>query len=219
MIHQRYKDLLFAWLRLGTLPNHYLRKHFFPIRPAGNRRLHVHLGCGETYLEGFVNIDANPLRRIDLWIDVRNGLPFPANTLDSIYTSNVLEHFYIDDLRRVLGESHRALKPGAGIRAVVPSLKNSVQAYREGRENWFYRWPRQHRSVGGQFSNFIFCDGQHRNAFDFSFLQELLQDAGFSEIAECLPGASRLYDKGTPLLDLEADDALLPHFLYAEAFK
>jgi predicted SAM-dependent methyltransferase len=219
LIHQRYKDVFFAGLRLGSLPNHYLRKHLLPINPAGDQRLHLHLGCGEKYLAGFVNIDANPLRRIDLWIDVRNGLSFRDGTVDSIYASNVLEHFYPDDLHRVLTECHRALRPGAGMRAVVPNLRNSAQAYCENRSNWFSDWPRQHTSVGGRFSNFMFCDGQHRTAFDFGFLQEHLQNAGFSEVVECQPAESRLYDKGTPVFDLEADDALLPHFLYVEAFK
>ncbi len=179
--------------------------------------MHLHLGCGPNYLPGFVNVDANPLRKIDLWLDVRNGLPFRSHSVDTIYTTHMLEHFFPDELQRVLRECHRALKPGGGARFVVPSLTNAIQAYSEGRSDWFNDvFPRSYNSLGGRFANFIFCDGQHRSAFDFSHFEEVLKRAGFASVVEAAEGKSTLYDS-VPAYESGSSD--LPHSLYVEAFK
>jgi len=179
----------------------------------------LHLGCGSKYLPGFLNIDANPLAKIDLWLDARNGLPFPSNSADSIYSTHMFEHFYDDELRGLLKECLRVLKPGAGIRLIVPNLASAISAYGEKRINWFESsFPHHFDSLGGRFSNFIFCDGQHRTAFDFGYLDEVLRAAGFSQVEEAAEGQSRLFGKEVPPY-APGDSTELPHSLYVEGFK
>src|SRR5262249_46503833 len=182
------------------LPNHFLRRFFMQGRYRG-RAVHLHLGSGTKYLVGFINIDANPFAQIDAWLDARNGLPFPANSADSVYSTHMFEHFYDDELRNLLRECLRILKPGAGIRLIVPSLSSAISAYQEKRLKWFYEdFPHRFDSLGGRFSNFIFCDGQHRTAFDFSYLEEELRKGGFGESesrAEAVGGL--MGGKGHPL--------------------
>ena len=72
--------------------------------------------------------------------------------------------------------------------------------------------------LGGKFSNFIFCDGQHRTAFDYDYLREVLISVGFSEVVEVQEGESRLYGANVPRYELE-DGSNSPHSLYIEAFK
>jgi predicted SAM-dependent methyltransferase len=181
--------------------------------------LHLHLGCGPKYLPGFVNIDANPLRKIDLWLDVRNGLPFRSESVDSIYSTHVLEHLYPNELKNVLCECARVLKRGCGTRIVVPSLSNAILAYNQKKIAWFSdRFPRRYESLGGRFSNFIFCDGQHRTAFDSDYMREMLISAGFSEVLESREGESRLYGANVPSYELD-DGSNLPRSLYIEGFK
>lgn len=218
MIHQRHKDALFGIISKLTLVNHVYRKYVAPVPHRNGRGLHLHLGCGNEYLPGFVNVDANPREHIDLWIDVRNGLPFKTGSVDSIYTSQMIEHLFPDELDRFLAECYRVLKFGGGLRILVPNLKSAIVAYSQDRHDFFSDWPRSYRSLGGRFSNWIFCDGQHRVGLDFSYLSELLHKAGFRDIAESVAGESRIYT-GLPLAPPEHDDAALPRFLYAEAVK
>src|SRR6266576_6468156 len=193
MLHQRYKDLLFWGLAKATLPNHVVRKCLNGIRRRRGPQ-HLHLGCGPKYLPNFVNVDANPLNKIDLWLDVRNGLPFNSDSIDTIYCTHMIEHFYPDELQRLLIECLRVLKRGAGMRLIVPNLSSAIMAYSQNRSDWFYDdFPRHFDSLGGRFSNFVFCDGQHRTAFDFSYLREALHAAGFQEVEESAEGSSRLY--------------------------
>lgn len=219
MIHQRYKDLYFLGLSLATLPNYWLKKTMYGFRPPNRNSLHLHLGCGTFYLPGFINIDANPRQKLDLWLDIRNGLPFRSGSVDSIYSTHMFEHLYHNELEHLLQECGRVLKPGGGIRLVVPSLLNAITAYREGRHAWFYdSFPQHFNSLGGRFSNFVFCDGQHRTAFDFDYLAEVLRVAGFEAPEESAEGKSRVYAEAVP--DFEPADAKgLSHSLFVEAFK
>src|SRR6266478_9199080 len=116
LLHQRNKDLCFLGLAVATLPNYWLRKCIYSLRPVNRHPIHLHLGCGTRYLPGFINIDANPLHKLDMWLDVRCGLPLPSESVDSIYSTHMAEHFYSDELQKLLAECHRTLKPGAGLR-------------------------------------------------------------------------------------------------------
>jgi len=219
LLHQRYKDVCFLAIAKVALPNYWLRKCRFAVWPTNGRPIHLHLGCGPKYLPGFVNIDANPLRKTDIWLDVRCGLPFPNQSVESVYSTHMIEHLYPDELEDLLRECARVLKPKAGLRLIVPNLRSAVLAYKDNRRDWFDdTFPRHFDSVGGRFSNFVFCDGQHRTAFDFGYLQEVLGRMGFSEVEESAEGVSRLY--GTIVPSFEPNDAIeLPHSLYVEAFK
>ena len=216
MLHQRYKDIVFWGISKATLPNYLLRRYILPKRRNG--ATHLHLGCGTKYLPGFVNIDGNLSGKIDLWLDVRNGLPFPPNSVDSIYSAHMFEHFYSDELTHLLQECVRVLKPGGGIRLIVPNLESAIRAYSEGKNRWFDSFPRNFESPGGRFSNFIFCDGQHRTAFDFTYLDEVLRKATFSYVERAAEGESRLYASAVPPYE-PCDSRDLPHSLYVEAFK
>ena len=101
----------------------------------------------------------------------------------------------------------------------MPSLSNAITAFQENRRDWFYDdFPRHFDSLGGRFSNFVFCDGQHRTAFDLSYLDEVLRKAGFREVVESAEGKSRLYGETVPAFE-PADTLGLPHSVYVEAFK
>jgi predicted SAM-dependent methyltransferase len=219
LLHQRYKDFAFLAISTATLPNYWARRCFYALRPTNGRPLHLHLGCGPKYLSGFVNIDANLRQKLDLWLDVRCGLPFATASVDSIYSTHMVEHFYPDELERLLAECVRVLKPGSGIRLVVPSLESAIFAYQQKRSDWFYNsFPRHFDSLGGRFCNFVFCDGQHRTAFDFGYLEEELRKAGFQQAVESMEGQSKVYGENVPPFE-PWDTAGLSHSLYVEAFK
>ena len=218
MLHQRYKDLVFWGISKATVPNYLFHRYLSSGRSSNGLR-HLHLGCGTKYLPGFVNIDGNLFNKIDLWLDVRNGLPFSSASVDSIYSTHMFEHFFADELNALLRECLRVLKPGGGIRLIVPNLESAITAYGRKESGWFHdAFPRHFDSLGGRFSNFVFCDGQHRTAFDFGYLDEVLRAAGFREVERSAEGKSRLYSNQVPPYE-PGDLADLPHSLYVEAFK
>jgi predicted SAM-dependent methyltransferase len=196
MYRQRTRDLYFATMQPLNKLN-YWRWRLRSTPANGTSEVHLHLGCGPKYLPGFINIDGNLFRRTNLWLDLRNGLPFPDGAVASAYSCHVFEHFYPDELARLLRECHRVLRPGGGLRAVVPDMGGAVRAYLEGRGDYFTDFPRPLRSLGGKLSNLLFCDGNHRQGFDLSYMEEVLSAAGFAEIWEGSAAESRIYPPET----------------------
>lgn len=75
----------------------------------------LNLGCGRSYIDGFVNIDREPKVRADLHIDLEGeAWPFEDGTVTEIVARYILEH--IDDLGWVMSECYRVMEPGALLR-------------------------------------------------------------------------------------------------------
>jgi SAM-dependent methyltransferase len=195
MVRQRVKDIYFNLAYLITLALF----PFFVIYYRSRKCLKIHLGCGRHYLKGFINIDGNIAAKKDLFLDLRNGLPFKDASVSLVYTSNMLEHLYFDELTRILREAYRVLSPRGAIRIVVPDLEKGVFYYLKQDPSFFCGFPDSFSSIGGKLVNFLFCSGQHRIAFDFSFLKELLLRAGFKEenIKQIIPGETAYLDEDT----------------------
>ena len=105
----------------------------------------LNLGCGSRTHPDWVNIDYSFVRRLGSlpvanrfispppagyrnW-DLRHGIPYPAASVDVVYSSHVLEHLDRDVGEKFLRESARVLKPGGTLRVVVPDLEESVRSY------------------------------------------------------------------------------------------
>lgn len=119
---------------------------------------HLHLGCGTTSPDGWLNVDGSlqvtlarhpwvkallvssrllPRRQAEiLWsshvirLNLRKRLPFADNSFRVIYCSHMLEHLYFEDGRRLLKECYRVLQPHGICRFVVPDLASAVERYR-----------------------------------------------------------------------------------------
>lgn len=91
----------------------------------------LHLGCGSKYLHGWCNIDAYPGQATDthrgedvsadIWCDIKK-LPTLDNTVDLIYTSHVIEHFYRHSAIELFHEFFRVLKPNGLVITEMPDL-------------------------------------------------------------------------------------------------
>jgi predicted SAM-dependent methyltransferase len=191
MIDQGVKEVLWQVMAPGLV----VSKAAARLRFLRARGLKLHLGAGPVKLPGFLNVDINPMRRPDLWLDVRGGLPFRDSSVSFIYTSHTLEHFGMKDLARLLAECHRVLMVDGVLRIVVPDLRKAIKAYSERRTEWFIDYPQKFQTPGGRFTNYIFCDAQHKCAFDSDFLSELLAGTGFSQVVETSSGESPAGDR------------------------
>ena len=61
--------------------------------------------------------------------DIVKGLPVPTGSCRGIYSSHVLEHLALNDLRKALRETHRLLAEGGTFRLVVPDLEHEARTY------------------------------------------------------------------------------------------
>jgi predicted SAM-dependent methyltransferase len=149
----------------------------------------VHLGPGRLYhLPGWINVDANAFgkKRPEVWADLRNELPFHDGTVDAFYSHHVIEHLPDSDLPRHCADMFRCLKPGGVIRVGGPNADEAARQLLAGNKEWFSDYPDKRSSVGGRFANFILCRGEHTAILTLSYLQELLDAAGFVGITQRL---------------------------------
>lgn len=183
--------------------------------------IRVHLGPGQKkYLDGWINVDANMFTgKCDVWLDLRNPLPFHDSTIDAFYSHHMIEH--LPDLEKHFKEIFRCLKPGGTYRTGGPNGDMAIEKFQQTDEAWFNDFPDKRNSIGGKFENFIFCRQEHLTILTFSFLDELLSRAGFVNIKPCLPiketHHSQLF---TECLETEFEsDFDSPHTLIVEAEK
>jgi SAM-dependent methyltransferase len=123
--------------------------------------------------------------------DCRKRLPLPTNSVDHLLCSHFLEHVFPDEMRIILLDFYRALKPGGTIHIIVPDLKQLVDLYIEqtGDENSraadnFIKETLLSRETRGSliYRSLEFLGGyglQHHWMYDKPSLVDKMADAGF----------------------------------------
>jgi SAM-dependent methyltransferase len=183
----------------------------------------VQFGCGLCAPAGWRNFDSSPtlrLQRVPVlgalvpsgpygrfpsnveYGDIVRGLPLPANYARLLYSSHVLEHLALQDLRRALQNCHRVMGPGGTFRMVLPDLERLVANYSsDPSPDAGIRFMtdsilgRQTRSRGftGFFRDWL-GNSQHLWMWDYRGLAHELGAVGFQHIRRATFGDSQQQD-------------------------
>lgn len=134
----------------------------------------LHLGCGQVYRPGFVNIDKYDSSVADEVQDVVD-LRDESNTVDAIEASQLIEHFDYVHCKYALSEWFRVLKPGGVLALETPDLERSFKKAvssaletQKSTQQWIF----------GLDSPGL----QHKSGFTFELLENLLREIGFVRI-------------------------------------
>jgi predicted SAM-dependent methyltransferase len=140
----------------------------------------LHLACGSTYKDGWVNVDLLGTR-VDVALDLSRGLPWPDGAVDAVFHEHYLEHLSLSEACALTAEAHRVLRPGGVLRIGVPDAAACLRAYcGDAREaHWIEGRPAPLLAV----SELVYEHG-HRSLWDAQTLDLLCRAAGF-------PGADR----------------------------
>lgn len=107
------------------------------LRPAScsNEPLKLHLGCGEVYLPGYVNVDFPKSRhsvqqhsKADIFADL-SQLHYPTGAVDEIRLHHVFEHFERPVALRLLIDWYGWLKEGGQLIIETPDFRRCIQEY------------------------------------------------------------------------------------------
>lgn len=145
--------------------------------------------------------------------DCRKKLPFPDGSVDHILCSHFLEHVYVEEMKEILRDFHRALKPGGTVHIIVPDLRLQAEKFlsdsargntmaadefveatvlgRRSPGSWKYRMLELRGSFGLQ----------HRWMYDRESIAEYIRGAGF----ECLS------ENTTPSREFRQGDGISVH--------
>lgn len=186
----------------------------------------INFGAGSAGHSDWVNVDAYPAQRIDCIWDCRYPIPLPSSSARGVFTEHFLEHLdYEVEAPAFLKECHRIMQSGARIRIVVPDAEAFLRGYVE--EGWTtlqklrllsaenvdpnYNYPYRTKM---QLINVLYRQFQeHKYAYDYDTLADLLFSIGFSEVRRCEFGKS---DQPELAIDLATR---AQESLYVEAMK
>jgi len=152
----------------------WLGRTFFCRKPPAKSRL-LHLGCGNVYLDNFVNADYYYLRWlpfvkkqlfVDWLLDLRYKFNCPDNYWEGVFTEHTLEHLHYSDCLKLFKELHRTMKTGAWIRICVPGLDETLSL------------PLLNTTRAEQIYH-LTQDYGHVSVWDADLMFEILLDAGF----------------------------------------
>ena len=161
--------------------------------------------------------------------DVRKGWPFADGSVDFIYCGQFIEHLNpLYEVPPFLKECYRVLRPGGLIRVSTPDLDLILAAYAAGKMMDFaVEQPEPYRTARtdatrlgflmfgslGPSSNSEHYEGHQMN-YNRGSMTEILENAGFVNVAFFAPGESQ-----SPIFSEETQDTGISHSLYAEAQK
>lgn len=218
MLSRRAKDAFYKISGPAMKVNGFLYRQF---RAPRSGPLKVQLGPGQNnYLPGWINVDANAFTgKCDVWADLRNPLPFRDSTVVAMYSHHVVEH--LPNLAFHFQDVIRCLQPGGVYRVGGPNGDSAIQKFVEKDMEWFGDFPDRRISIGGRFENFIFCRQEHLTILTHSYVEELMNAAGFINIRRCLPGKETSYSDyfGVCLQKEPESDFDCPHTLLVEGEK
>lgn len=89
----------------------------------------LNLACGNRYHNDWINIDINSPSKYVKRVNILKGIPYYDNYFDVVYSSHFIEHLSFEQVRKVLYEIKRVLKPEGILRIVVPDLENICNEY------------------------------------------------------------------------------------------
>ena len=111
------------------------------------KEVKLDIGCGTNPQKDFIGIDVKDCGQEVLW-DIRQGIPFPDNSVSEIYTCHFLEHLAVDEDIEFLKEVFRTLKTGGIFRNYTPHA-NGICAFFPGHKTFW----NERRIVALQDSN------------------------------------------------------------------
>lgn len=172
--------------------------------------MQLHLGSGKQHLDGWINIDNQPLPGVDRVLDVTLGLPF--DDVAFIFAEHFIEHLAYVDALVLLRECRRVLREDGVLRLSTPNL------------DWV--WASHYALDLGEAEQVKACFDLNRafRGYGHAFLYNertlaaTLHDAGFSNVVRCGYGESaHPVLRGLERHEQSPDWGSLSHILIVEA--
>lgn len=91
--------------------------------------IYLNLGGGNNHhpkidYKNYISVDINCHNDWCVKHDLRRPIPLPDNSVNRILTEDFLEHIHVDDIKRLLQECFRIIKPKGMMRIGVPDYNN-----------------------------------------------------------------------------------------------
>lgn len=145
--------------------------------------LKLNVGCGDVYLNGWVNIDLDS-SKADLKCDVRGRLPYEDASVDFIFSEHFIEHLSVNDGVEFFKECFRVLKPGGVVRTGTIDLNYILfrHFFFWRKQDWIKKYGYGFVKTDAELTNICFREWGHYYLYNKRELKRRLSEAGFSKI-------------------------------------
>ncbi len=147
----------------------------------------LHLGCGTTYLEGWINIDIDmsEFYKVDLKLDIRQSFPYKDNSIDFIYNEHLIEHLTDYEGVSLLKECLRVIKPGGIVRVATFDLDDMIKNAQSNNPTWKFdlgilNGYFSYIQTRAEYFNVVFYSWGHKWLYNTEELRRRFKEAGFS---------------------------------------
>lgn len=128
---------------------------------------------------------------VDLQLDLREPIPLPDGCAAVVYSEHFFEHLdYPTDALAFLRECHRLLEPDGRFSVGVPDTRWPLYCYAGQDKGWVeasieHRWhPAWCRTTMEHINYHFRQNGQHKFAWDFETMEQVLRDVGFVNVKQ-----------------------------------
>jgi hypothetical protein len=183
-------NLLRRFPPFKTLDRAFWRVRSVPARGAyrGKTGLRLHLGCGVQRLEGYVNIDADPSARADVFLDFKDlRFCFRGGSAREILMIHSIAYLNLWQARDLFLQFRTLLAPGGKLVLETPDLEKCVAKIREAGEERSFN-PAYLEGVRGLYAFGLEQMEAKRDYRPYAFgwaawhLKEELETAGFRDV-------------------------------------
>lgn len=137
----------------------------------------LNLGCGPSIMQGYVNIDTDPLDERVVKMNILN-LDYPEESVDEIYAKDIIEHLSLEQTVNAIAHWGKLCKKDATIFIQTTNFKKIIEAYSNGVWNLdalCYMLFAGKNWVSGESKN----EDWHKSTYDLASLSKILEFAGF----------------------------------------
>jgi predicted SAM-dependent methyltransferase len=170
----------------------------------------LHIGCGNNYKEGYVNVDKYVKNaNVKNWDILK--LPIDENCVDEVLAEHLAEHLTFQEEKEFFYEMYRVLKTGGKLKLEVPDIEWVLRAFLEAKDDFkdFY----QVGAIDHYFSNGLAIDNRwsllttaiwgnqngegqfHKNGYTVDKLKSIAQILKFEKFASVTD-----FKKGTQVI-------------------
>ena len=141
--------------------------------------MRVNLGCGQAYMEGWLNVDGSPAVRADVHMDAVDFIRRHGHECTEVYMGHFLEHVLPGHAHSLLRLAASRLPAGSRVSAVCPDIRAVFEAYRMGTLD--------NRTLNESFIYSYVQPSHHVWCHDTDSLTQLFIEAGLADVTPIDP--------------------------------
>lgn len=159
------------------------------------RGLSLNLGCGDRYVDGWVNVDWDTPHRVDQRVDLAGELPWEPGSVSRIYAGHLLEHLERETCARLAERLLRCADPTGCVAVIVgPDVDVTRRQVADGTFDYDWGPPELIFHGGGRWVGDV-----HLWETTGPLVADIFRDAGWPVVTHL--GPVQVLEGGWPVAD------------------